>query len=174
MDLGLKERVAIVTGGSGGNIGSAICRTFAQEGANVVVVARREAVAQKVAEECQALGVKSMAFKVDVTKPEDTELMAKKVLNTYGRIDILVNTAGYGLRASIIDMTEEQWDALMGVHLKGHFACTKAAASRMVQQKSGRIINFSSRAAFGGHANGSAYATAKAGVMGFTLSMADE
>ncbi len=172
MDLGLKGRVAIVTGGSGGNIGSAICRTFAQEGANVVVVARREEVAQKVAQECQALGVKAMALKVDITKPEDTEAMAKKVLDTFGQIDILVNNAFVGQVGRFLRIEREVWRPTMEVCFYGTMNCTRAVLPHMVERKSGRVISIGSDAGRSGDPSQPIYSGAKGAIIAWNKSLA--
>ena len=174
MDLGLKERVAIVTGGAGRNMGSEFCHTFAQEGANVVVVDIAEEPAQQVAKECQALGVKALGLKVDITNPKETEAMAKKVLDTFGRIDILVNSAfvGQNGRFLTLDPTSEKWHATVDVCLYGSMSCTKAVLPHMVERKWGRVVSIGSDAGRVGDPVQPIYAAAKGAVIAWNKSLA--
>lgn len=172
MDLGLKGRVAIVTGGAGANMGSAHCRTFAKEGANVVVVDIVEDAAQKVAQECQALGVKALGLKVDITKPEETEAMAKKVLDTFGRIDILVNNAYVGQRGRFLKLDVKDWPITVDVCFYGTMNCTKAVLPHMVERKWGRVVSIGSDAGRAGSPAEVIYSGAKAAIIGWNRSMA--
>lgn len=174
----LEGKVAVVTGGGGG-IGKWIVLGLAEEGARVVVndIARNAegvSAADKVVQEVnQANGV-AVANHDSVATMEGGENIAKAAVDNFGRIDILINCAGNFVRVPFFDLTEEQWDSIITVHLKGIFSCSRAVAKRMVQQNNGgRIINFSSRAFFSG-TNNLAYGAAKSGVVGFTIMLSKE
>jgi 3-oxoacyl-[acyl-carrier protein] reductase len=172
MELGLKGKVAIVTGGGRG-IGQSICERFAAEGAHVVVAdidgEAAEAVASAV---CEREG-KAVAVRCDVTDANSAELLARTALDFFGAIDILVNNAGFTRDMRIGKMAEADWDAVVDVVLKGAYQCTKAVVPAMIERNAGRIINISSRAHLGnpGQAN---YSAAKAGLLGFTRAMSLE
>lgn len=170
----LKGKTAVVTGGSRG-IGKAIALQLAAKGANVVVnyTSSREA-ALAVVDEIEAMGVSGKAVKADVSKGEEVENLVNEVLNTFGSIDILVNNAGIARDNLIIRMTEQEFDEVINTNLKGAFICTKSIARVMIKQKSGKIINVSSVVGIIGNAGQSNYAAAKAGLIGFTKSMAKE
>jgi 3-oxoacyl-[acyl-carrier protein] reductase len=170
----LNGKTAVVTGGSRG-IGRAIALALASKGANVVVnyTSNREA-AEAVVAEINGLGVSGMAVKADVSNSEEVENLVNEVLNSYGSIDILVNNAGITRDNLIIRMTEKEFDDVINTNLKGAFICTKAASKVMIKQKSGKIINVSSVVGIIGNAGQSNYAAAKAGLIGFTKSMARE
>ncbi len=149
----LAGKVAIVTGSSRG-IGKEMALTFAREGAKVAVVARTETeggklpgtIHQTVAE-IQALGGTALAVRTDLTIDSDIENMARRVLDEWGRIDILVNNAAANLNAFVIDLPVKYWDLMMKVNLRGNFMCTRAVLPAMISQKSGSIICMSSPAA---------------------------
>jgi 3-oxoacyl-[acyl-carrier protein] reductase len=170
----LKGKNAVVTGGSRG-IGRAIALQLASNGANVVVnyTSNREA-ALAVVGEIESMGVSGMAVKADVSKGEEVENLVNEVLNTFGSIDILVNNAGINRDNLIIRMTEQEFDDVINTNLKGAFICTKYVSKVMIKQKSGRIINVSSVVGIVGNSGQSNYAAAKAGIIGFTKSMAKE
>lgn len=130
-------------------------------------------IADKVVEEIAKAGGTAVANYDSVTTMRGGENIIKTAISNFGKIDILVNCAANIRHKSTIEATEEDWDAIMNVHLKGHFSCGKAAALEMIKQKSGRIINFSSGAA-GGGGTSSAYSAAKAGILGFTSAMSKE
>jgi NAD(P)-dependent dehydrogenase (short-subunit alcohol dehydrogenase family) len=168
----LKGKSAVVTGGGSGGIGRAVSLALAAEGAKVVVndIGRDPdgmSIADKVVEEIIKAKGTAVANYDSVTTMQGGENIIKTATSNFGRIDILVNCAGNILRAPIYEMTEEQWNSIINVHLKGHFNCARAAAIEMMKQKNGRIINFSSLAATGipGH---TAYSAAKAGILGLT------
>jgi NAD(P)-dependent dehydrogenase (short-subunit alcohol dehydrogenase family) len=173
----LKGKSAVVTGGGDG-IGRAVALALAVEGARVVVndIGRDpdgKSSANKVVEEITKAGGTAVANYDSVATMSGGENIIKTAISNFGRIDILVNCAGNFKPVKITDMTENDWDSIMAVHLKGHFSCTKAAVLEMIKQQSGRIINISSRsAAFG--AVSAAYSAAKAGIMGFTLEQSEE
>ena len=170
----LKGKNALVTGGSRG-IGRSIALHLAAKGANVVVnyTSNREA-ALAVVEEIKAMGVSGMAVKADVSNSEEVENLVNEVLDRFGGIDILVNNAGITRDNLIIRMTEQDFDDVIRINLKGAFICTKYVSKVMIKQKSGKIINVSSVVGIIGNAGQSNYAAAKAGLIGFTKSMAKE
>ncbi len=170
----LKEKKAIVTG-AGRGIGRAVALAFAREGADVLVnYQSNDAAAKEVVEKIQALGRKAFAVKTDVSRSEEVKAMVDRAIQEFGRLDILVNNAGLSKPAMLLDMTEESWDRVVGIHLKGTFNCTQAAARHMKEQGSGRIINVISTAGLFGTVGQINYASAKAGIIGFTKSAARE
>ena len=170
----LKGKTAVVTGGSRG-IGRAIALELASCGANVVVnYTRNSKAADEVVAEIEAMGLSGMAVKADVSIASEVENLVNEVLKTFGSIDILVNNAGITRDNLIIRMTEKEFDEVINTNLKGAFICTKAVSRVMIKQKSGKIINVSSVVGIVGNAGQSNYAAAKAGLIGFTKSMAKE
>jgi NAD(P)-dependent dehydrogenase (short-subunit alcohol dehydrogenase family) len=172
----LKNRVAVITG-SGGGVGRAVALLMASEGASIVVndLGRHtdgEYLADKVVREINEGGGKAAASYDSVATMAGGTNIINSAIKNFGRIDILVNNAGNFVKASTVDLTEAQWDAIITVHMKGHFACAQPAIREMVKQKHGRIINVSSMAAARGI--GVAYCSAKAGILGFTTSLATE
>jgi len=172
MDLGLMGKVAIVTG-AGGGIGAAICERLGLEGAKVIVSDIDFHKAEIEAKSLTARGVSAIAVTADVVDASSVAALVSKAIETFGRIDILVNNAGFQRDKRIVNMSEDDWDAVVDVILKGAFLCSKAVLPVMVQNKWGRIINMSSRAHLGnpGQAN---YSAAKAGLLGFTRALALE
>lgn len=171
----LEDKVAIITGSSRG-IGKAIALTMAQAGANIVInyYPGMEAEAQRVAEEVEAIGRKAMIFGADVTSSEQVEAMVEATIKKFGHIDILVNNAGITRDTLLLRMKEADWDAVLDTNLKGVFICTKAVARPMMKQRSGKIVNISSVIGLMGNAGQSNYGAAKAGILGFTKSIARE
>ncbi|MCZ6677677.1 MAG: 3-oxoacyl-ACP reductase FabG [Candidatus Poribacteria bacterium] len=168
----LKDRVAIVTGGGQG-IGRAVCHVFAREGANVIIAEYNQENGASVAAEVQALGVQSRAIQTDVSSSDSVSSMVAQTRDAFGRIDILVNNAGIFSYTRIEDCTEEEWDRMMAVNLKGPFLCSKAVMPVMKEQKFGRIINLGSLAGqVGGLVASAPYSASKAGVMCLTKSLA--
>ena len=170
----LAGRVAVVTGAQQG-IGAAIARAAAQAGASVVVnYLDDEDGAQAVAAAAQAAGAKAVAVQADVARPEEIErLMA--AADGFGGVDILVNNAAIFPRVAFLDMTEADWDTLLGVNLKAPFLCSSAAARRMAAAgREGAIVNISSRSAFASSPRGAHYAASKAGLLGLTRATALE
>jgi NAD(P)-dependent dehydrogenase (short-subunit alcohol dehydrogenase family) len=172
----LRDKVAVITG-SGRGIGRGMALLFAQEGARVVVndpgvnldgTGHDSGPADQVIEEIHAAGGEAVANYDSVATMEGGERVIQTALDTWGRLDILVNNAGILRDRMIFNMTEEEWDDVIRVHLKGHFACTKPASILMRQQRYGRIINFSSSTGLVGNAGQANYGAAKAGVAGFT------
>ena len=170
----LKGKTAVVTGGSRG-IGKSIALELASKGANVVVnYTKNIESAEAVVREIKAMGVSGMAIKADVSNNAEVENLVNEVLNTFGSIDILVNNAGITRDNLIIRMTEKDFDDVINTNLKGAFICTKAVSKVMIKQKAGKIINISSVVGIIGNAGQCNYAAAKAGLIGFTKSMAKE
>jgi len=170
----LEGKIAIVTGGGTG-LGKAMALEFADAGADVVVCSRNKDNIEKVRDEIIALGRRSLAIATDVCVKEQVTNMVKKVIDEFGRVDILVNNSGTNRRMSIVDFTEDAWDLVIDTNLKGVFLCTQAVAKHMIKQKYGKIINITSTAALGGiQIESSAYAASKFGVIGFTKASARE
>jgi len=161
----LEGKVAIVTGAARG-IGFAVSEAYIKEGAKVVVVDIDGNVAR---EACDKLGQNSFPLSCDVANSKEVAIMVQKAVEHFGTLDILVNNAGVSKPAMVYKMTEEQWDSVIGVHLKGTFNCTHEASIIMKEKKWGRIINVTSYA--GMLVN---YSAAKAGIAGFTRSAAKE
>jgi len=170
----MEGKSAIVTG-SGRGIGRAVAIKFAQEGADVVVnYTQRPDTANETAREIEKLGRQAVAVKADVSKKEDVDNMVKTALERLGKIDILVNNAGISKPAMLYKMTEEEWDKVVDIHLKGAFLCTRAIANHMRERKYGKIINVISTAGVYGTVGQINYASAKAGLIGFTKSASRE
>jgi NAD(P)-dependent dehydrogenase (short-subunit alcohol dehydrogenase family) len=174
----LKGKSAVVTGAGSGGIGRGVALALAAEGAGVVVNdigrdADGNNIADGVVKEIKEAGGRAVANYDSVATMAGGENIIKTATVSFGRVDILVNCAGNYKRTPALEMTEKEWDSIVSVHLKGHFACSMAAIREMAKQQSGRIINFSSRAAMSGGGN-IAYGSAKAGVVGLTLALALE
>ena len=168
----LEGQVAIVTGGGGG-IGKATCLAFAREGADIVIPEVNIANAEAAASEIHALGRKCEVIETDVSNGDSVRKMVRQTLNEFGRIDILVNNAGIFSYTRIDACTEEEWDRMMAVNLKGPFLCSQAVMETMKAQRSGRIINLGSLAGqVGGIVASAPYSASKAGVMCLTKSLA--
>ncbi len=176
----LDGKVAVVTG-SGRGIGRGIVKLMAKEGAKVVVndlgatvdgSGSDQTPAQQVVDEIKSAGGQAVANQDNIATGKGGEKLIQTAIDSFGKIDILVNCAGILRDRMIFNMTEEEWDAVIAVHLKGHFCTIRPASAAMRQQRSGRIINFSSGSALGapGQPN---YAAAKAGILGLTFSCAN-
>ena len=173
-------KVAVITGGGGG-IGRGVVLAMSAEGASGVVADAGvkpdgTKAADVVVAEVKKLGGQAVSSYDSVTTIISAEKIIDTAVKNFGRVDIVVNCAGNFLPAATVDTTQEQWDAIMAVHLGGHFAVSRAAARQMIKQKSGgSITNFSSLVAFPAFdPRGTSYSTAKAGVMGFTSALAFE
>lgn len=169
----LKDKVAIITGGGQG-IGKATALRFAKEGAKIAVIEFNEATGQATVNEINAQNGKAIFLKTDVSKRAQAEAMAKQVKEHFGRIDILLNNAGILRDAQLLKMTEEQFDSVIAVNLKGSFNCTQAVAPFMIDQNYGRIINVSSVVGLYGNFGQTNYVATKAGVIGMTKVWARE
>lgn len=170
----LEGKVAIVTGGARG-IGKAICVCFAKEGANIAFsdMSRNEHF-ENTEKELQSYGVKAKGYVSDASDFNASAEFVKEVAADFGRIDILVNNAGITRDTLLMRMTEDQWDLVMKVNLKSVFNLTKAVQTYMIKQRSGSIINMSSVVGVSGNAGQSNYSASKAGIIGFTKSIAAE
>jgi len=174
--LRLEGKIALVTGAGKDSrgIGQGIAVALAREGADVAVASHTLANALRVADAVQTLGRRSLAVEMDVSRAESVEAGVAEVLSAFGRIDILVNNAGITRDALLVRMREEDWDAVLDVNLKGAFLCSRAVARVMMKQRSGCIINITSIMGLTGNAGQVNYASAKAGLIGFTKSLARE
>jgi len=172
--MDLTDRVAIVTG-SGRGIGKTIALKLAEVGAKVVINDIGEvSYVESVAEEIRAMNRESLAVLGDVTSSSDVNNLVETVINTYGKIDILVNNAGITRDQLLLRMSEEDWDRVIAVNLKSVFLCTKAVIRHMTAQRWGRIINMSSVVGIAGNAGQANYSASKAGIIGFTKTVAKE
>lgn len=169
----MKDKVAIVTGSTKG-IGKETAKTFAREGAKVVICGTHEDAVKEVVAEIKAAGAEALGFKVDVSKRADVDVMVAEVLKVWGRIDILVNNAGITADAMLKKMTEEQFDRVININLKGVFNCAQAVLETMTQQGSGVILNASSVVGLYGNVGQTNYAASKWGVIGMTKTWAKE
>ncbi|WP_163337537.1 SDR family NAD(P)-dependent oxidoreductase [Desulfopila sp. IMCC35008] len=170
MDLGLKGKIAIVTGGSAG-IGRGIVERLVQEGAIVTIVDINIAEAEKTATE---IGGDTQAIKMDITNKNEVESVVDKVIEKFGRIDILVNNAALSWPRLFIEMTEKEWDHMCAVNLKGVYLISRPVLSNMVKQRYGKIISISSIAGKEGIAKFSHYSATKFAVIGLTQALAHE
>lgn len=170
-----KGQVAIVTGASRG-IGKAIALALASEGANVVVnYASSSSAAEEVVEKITALGLgEAIALQADVSKADQVEAMLNATIEKWGRVDILVNNAGITRDTLLLRMKPEDWQSVIDLNLTGVFLCTRAVSKVMLKQKSGRIVNITSVAGQMGNPGQANYSAAKAGVIGFTKTVAKE
>jgi 3-oxoacyl-[acyl-carrier protein] reductase len=169
----LKGKVALVTGGAQG-IGKAVALTLARHGADVIVADVNLEKAAETAKEVEAAGRAAMAVNVDVTRLSDVEQMVESAMGHFGKVDILINNAGIARDKLILRMTEEDWDAVLDVNLKGTFNCTKAIIKHMSKQRSGKIVNIASVVGEMGNPGQANYSASKAGVIGFTKTIARE
>jgi 3-oxoacyl-[acyl-carrier protein] reductase len=168
----LTGRVALVTG-AGRGIGAATAKRLAEEGARVTLADLDIEGAERVAAEINALGSEATAVRCDVSRHEDAEQAVAAAIEKFGQLDILVNNAGVLRDNLLFKMSDDDWDTVLSVHLKGAFLCARAAQKHMVERKYGRIISLSSTSALGnrGQVN---YSAAKAGMQGFTRTLAIE
>ncbi|MEH2162336.1 MAG: 3-oxoacyl-[acyl-carrier-protein] reductase [Nostoc sp.] len=170
----LKDKVAIVTGASRG-IGRAIAIELATQGAIAVVnYANSSAAAEAVVTEITAAGGEAIAIQADVSKSDQVDILVNTVMEKFKRVDILVNNAGITRDTLLLRLKPEDWQAVIDLNLTGVFLCTRAASKIMLKQRSGRIINITSVAGQMGNPGQSNYSAAKAGVIGFTKSVAKE
>jgi 3-oxoacyl-[acyl-carrier protein] reductase len=172
--MNLQGKTAIVTGASRG-IGRATALALASEGANVVVnYASSSGAADEVVAVIDAMGGAAIALKADVSKPEEVDQLVEATMAKFGTIDVLVNNAGITRDTLLLRMKLEDWQAVIDLNLTGVFLCTRAVSKIMLKQKSGRIVNITSVAGQMGNAGQANYSAAKAGVIGFTRTVARE
>lgn len=170
----LEGKAAVVTGGGRG-IGRAICLAFAKEGADVIVnYATKDQPAQEVVEKIQQMGRRAVAVKGNVAVRADVERIIQSAIDHFGKIDILVNNAGATRPAMLHKMTEDQWNEVIDIHLKGPFLCIQVASKYMMEQRSGKIINVTSAAGISGTKGQINYSSAKGGIIALTKSAARE
>lgn len=172
--LRLDDKVAIVTG-SGRGIGRAIVLRLAESGAHVVVADVNVTTAEQVAGEVRAMGRQVLPVQVDVSSSAGADGMVRKTLDRFGKVDILVNNAGIGGRtAAIQEVTDQDWDSVMDVNLKGAFLCCRAVISPMIERRYGKIVSIASVAGKEGNPNMIPYSTSKAGIICMTKCLAKE
>ena len=170
--MALENSVALVTGASRG-IGKSIALRLAREGADVAVNYNREE-AYEVVEEIESIGRSALAVAADVSQEEKVKGMVHEVIARLGRIDIVVNNAGITQDSLLVRMSEQAWDRVLAINLKGTFNCIKTVARSMMKQRHGRIVNISSINGITGNAGQANYAASKAGVIGLTKTAARE
>lgn len=170
----LKNKVALITG-AGKGMGRATVIEFAKNGAKIAInYNSSEKEAREVAEEVERLGSEAFLIKADVSKSDEVNEMVDKVINKFGRIDILVNNAGVIQQAKFENITEEVWNKILDINLKGVFNCIKAILPYMIKQESGKIVNISSVAGVAGSLVNASYGAAKAGVINMTKTLSRE
>ena len=170
----MSENLALVTGGSRG-IGKACALHLAQAGYNVVInYAGNEEAAKQTVSELEALGVKAEAVEFDISNHDEAQEAVAKIIEKYGRIDVLVNNAGITRDGLFMRMSKENWDAVINTNLTGAFNVTQPVIKVMMKQRSGAIVNMASIVGIYGNAGQANYAAAKAGLIGFTKSLAKE
>lgn len=169
----LNQQVALVTGASRG-IGAAIAQTLGKQGAIVIGTATTASGAEAITSYLKAAGVTGMGLALDVTQPEQIEAVLKQIANQYGDVSILVNNAGITKDTLLMRMKDDDWDAVLNTNLKSVFRMSQAVLRPMMKARQGRIINISSVVGHMGNAGQTNYAAAKAGMTGFTKSMAQE
>ena len=172
--MDLTDKVAIVTG-AGQGIGRAIALRLAGAGASVIIAEMNREVGEAVAKEIEALGGTSLVIEVDVSKLDQTQRMAQQTLDAFNQIDILVNNAGIaGKTATLPDLDESDWDAVIDVNLKGVFLCCKAVIDHMIERQYGKIVSVASIAGKEGNPTLIPYSASKAGVICLTKALAKE
>jgi NAD(P)-dependent dehydrogenase (short-subunit alcohol dehydrogenase family) len=169
----LKGKKAIVTG-AGQGIGRSIALKMAQEGGDVVIAEMNQDTGPQTTREIEALGGKAMFVSLDVADQRSVQYMVSQVLRVWKRVDILVNNAGFDRGATLLKVKEEDWEAVLGVHLKGTLNCIQAVAPHMIENGYGKIVNMSSVWGKSGAVSEVSYSTAKAGIIGLTKSVARE
>ena len=168
-----KDKVSLITGGARG-IGREIALAFAKEGSDIVICDVNQEALNATRQEIEALGRRAEAFVVDVTSLSQVEGMVNKTLDKFQKIDILINNAGITRDALIVRMSEQEFDSVIAVNLKGTFNCTKALAKVMMKQRYGKIVSIASIIGIMGNAGQANYAASKAGIIGITKSVAKE
>ena len=171
MSTRMKDKVCIVTGGGSG-IGRATALLFAREGARLAIADKRKDAAQAVSQDCARHGVTAIAIEMDVAKAADARRMVDETMKAFGRLDVLVNNAGYGIAGSVVDTEEQAWDDLMSVNVRGVFLCAKFAIPAMKVNGGGVIVNTASVVAAVGIRNRAAYCASKGAVAALTRAIA--
>lgn len=172
--MGLVGKTVLITGGSRG-IGRSVALSFAGEGANVIInYAKDDERAMNVIKEIEEYGVKALAFKANISEVEEVNKMIDEIKRKFDGIDILINNAGITRDGLFIGMKEKDWDEVININLKGAFLCTKAVIRGMIKQKYGKIVNISSVVGVIGNPGQANYSASKAGIIGFTKSIAKE
>ena len=170
----LAGKIALITGGNTG-IGRGVALAYADEGADVAIAwIAREPDARSLVTEIERRGRRGLAVRCDVTSEADVQALVRSVVERFGRLDVLVNNAGIQKAQPITEMSLDDWERMMAVHLRGAFLCSREAARVMIPQGSGRIILLSSQLAYIGRANYTAYSAAKGGLLTFTRALAQE
>ncbi len=169
----LEGKVAVVTGASGG-IGKAIAMALAAHGADLLLAGRNPDKTKQAAVEAAASGRKAVPCSLEVTSRDSAELMAEAALKEFGRIDILVNSAGMNIRKEVLSISDADWDQVLTTNLKGVLYCCQAVGKHMVQQQYGKIVNVASISSLLGHPARGAYAASKGGLIQLTRVMATE
>jgi 3-oxoacyl-[acyl-carrier protein] reductase len=170
----LQGKVALITGGNTG-IGRAVAKAYAGEGADVALAwIDREPEAASLVEEIEALGRRARAIRCDVTKEPDVVACVREVVGSLGKLDVLVNNAGIQQPRTITEVTAEEWDRMMAVHLRGAFLCSREAARHMIPRRTGWILCTCSQLGYIGRERYTAYSAAKAGLIGFMRALAKE
>ena len=167
----LKDKVCIITGGGSG-IGRATALVFAREGARLVIADKRRTSAEAVAAECTQEGAHALADETDVARIDDVRRMIELTTDEFGRLDVLINNAGYGIAGSVLETDEDAWDALMAVNVRGVFLCSKYAIPAMKKKGGGAIVNTASVVAQVGISNRAAYCASKGAVAALTRAIA--
>lgn len=162
----LEKKIAIVTG-AGRGIGRAIAYALAREGANVVAAARTQLEIDAVANEVKRLGRKAIAVCADVSQEADVKTLVARTVETFGTVDILINNAGIGAFANVVDLSTDTFDGMWGINVRGVFLCSRAVLPYMTKQKSGDIINISSLAGRNAFVGGAGYCATKWALIGF-------
>jgi 3-oxoacyl-(acyl-carrier-protein) reductase len=171
--MSLDKKVALVTG-AGRGIGRAIAVMLAKEGSDIIVNDVDSGSAEQTAEIIHSVGAKTLVSGANIVKRQEVQTMFDSIKNQFGRLDILVNNAGITRDNLLVKMTEEEWDQVMAVNLKGVFNCTQLAAKMMTEQNAGKIVNVSSASGQMGNIGQVNYATSKAGIIGMTKTLAKE
>ena len=169
----LEGKVSLITGGARG-IGKEIAMLFARNGSNIAICDVNLEEAEKTAQEIRGLGRESLAFKADVTDSSQVQDMVDKILDKFNKIDILINNAGITKDNLLLRMSEDDWDKVIAVNLKGTFVCTKFVSKVMLKQRFGKMVNLASIIGIMGNAGQANYAASKAGIIGLTKSVAKE
>ncbi|MFC9359622.1 SDR family NAD(P)-dependent oxidoreductase [Rhodococcus sp. NPDC057014] len=169
----LEGKVAIVTG-AGRGLGRAMAQALVEAGAAVSVAARTATELDSFVDEAKAAGGQALACPTDITDEASVERMVEATVETFGRVDILVNNSGIVATTPLVEQSADEWDRVVATNLRGTFLATRAVGTRLLAQKSGKVVNIASNFALQGVANHAAYSASKAGVIAFTRSMAIE